>query len=138
MPAAVCATLVKAFPNKEAYGGDLQFLGDQFDVRASVGHVADLPSNAQIDSSLVVRPNAASYSVGSDALSDCIDCVAGKYVATTGSSAASDCIDCMAGKYLPVPGSNSSLDCIDCVAGKYVAGTAHTTDAHCYAAYRRI
>ena len=32
-------------------------------------NVADLPSNAQIDSSLVVRPNAASYSVGSDALS---------------------------------------------------------------------
>lgn len=32
-------------------------------------NVADLPSNAQIDSSLVVRPNAASYSVGSDTLS---------------------------------------------------------------------
>ena len=57
---------------------------------------------------------------GSSSMSDCIQCMAGKYSSSVGAAAASTCIDCVAGKYVDVAGSDAAADCIDCVAGKYV------------------
>ena len=48
---------------------------------------------------------------GSAQASDCIDCIAGKYVSTVESDEASDCIDCVAGSYVVLSGSDEASDC---------------------------
>eukprot|EP01044_Picomonas_judraskeda_P019829 COSAG03_NODE_4267_length_1614_cov_430.883828_1_plen_46_part_10 len=40
--------------------------------------------------------------------------------AVAGVLSVSDCIDCIAGKYLDSTGNDQESDCIDCVIGKYI------------------
>ena len=45
-----------------------------------------------------------------------------------GSSSSSDCIDCLAGRYVEDVGSGSLGDCIGCVAGKYAETSGNTAE----------
>jgi hypothetical protein len=70
----------------------------------------------------------------------CLDCPAGKYLATQGNNAESDCVLCGAGKYSSTPGAATCIECgagtyssalgasvcLDCPAGKYSAGAVLT------------
>jgi hypothetical protein len=69
--------------------------------------------------------------VGSDAASDCIACPAGRYVDVAGSDAASDCIGCGAGRYLEHTGSFSATDCIECGVGKYAQDRGNVAESDC-------
>ena len=53
-------------------------------------------------------------------VSNCTNCVAGKYSTTVGASQASTCMDCVAGKYSNATGVST---CMDCVAGTYSNAT---------------
>ena len=57
----------------------------------------------------------------SNQASDCIECVAGKYLDVTGGNHQSDCIVCRAGKHIGVPGTMAETHCVICSGGKYTA-----------------
>jgi hypothetical protein len=55
------------------------------------------------------------------ALTQCFDCVPGKFLATEGNDAATDCVPCAAGTYSTTSGASSNSTCIACAAGTYSA-----------------
>jgi hypothetical protein len=65
---------------------------------------------------------AWSSDISNDNVSDCKDCPAGQFVATTG---AATCSACLAGKFTPMAGQNTV--CSICPSGKYHDGTDETS-----------
>jgi len=64
--------------------------------------------------------------MGSDALSDCMACAAGKYSVIHGSSSNTTCLHCVAGKYGVATGQTAEASCTACGAGKYGVATDST------------
>ena len=61
-------------------------------------------------------------------LTDCIDCIAGKYVAATGSDQAGVCFDCAVGKY---QNRTTQTSCIECEDGKFANETVTVNCKKC-------
>ena len=65
--------------------------------------------------------------VGAKAISDCIDCSAGKY----SNQAATSCQSCSRGTYAIKVGSGSVNDCIACVEGKFSVFLGSNSESSC-------
>ena len=64
---------------------------------------------------LFCRCLCAGKHTASDGEADCVACGAGKYAATPLSATA--CVDCAAGKHLASTGNDAETDCVACAAG---------------------
>ena len=77
---------------------------------------ASLSARDAADSlALFCRCLCAGKHTASDGEADCVACGAGKYAATPLSATA--CVDCAAGKHLASTGNDAESDCVACAAG---------------------
>jgi allantoicase len=132
-------TIINGVPTSRGKGGtgncDLTigggWIGEVSDWQLSSLYVwnSHLPDDvfAHVSDELNQYRGSGTYSSALGA-SVCLDCPAGKYLATQGNDAESDCVLCGAGKYSSTPGAAT---CIECGAGKYLASQGGDEEADC-------